>query len=104
MFHGHTDGQIIPIIESDGKTFAFVADFIPTVFHLPLPYITAYDTRPLLSMEEKEQFLNEAYTKNYYLIFEHDPVTECCSLSKTEKGIQADKKFTLKETMKKEIK
>jgi glyoxylase-like metal-dependent hydrolase (beta-lactamase superfamily II) len=99
MFHGHTDGQIIPIIEANGKTLAFVADFIPTVFHLPLPYIPAFDTRPLLSMEEKEQFLNEAFTKNYYLIFEHDPETECCSLTKTEKGIRADKKFILTEPL-----
>ena len=100
MFHGHTDGQIIPIIQVNRKTFAFVADFIPTVFHLPLPYIPAYDTRPLLSMEEKQQFLDEAVMKNYYLIFEHDPATECCSLAKTEKGVQMDKRFTLEELIK----
>jgi glyoxylase-like metal-dependent hydrolase (beta-lactamase superfamily II) len=97
MFHGHTDGQIIPIIHANGKSFAFVADFIPTVFHLPLPSITSYDTRPLLSMEEKQRFLNEAFTKSYYLIFEHDPSTECCSLIKTEKGIMAGEKFTIGE-------
>jgi len=95
MFHGHTDGQIIPIIEVNGKTYAYVADFIPTVYHLPLPYIPSYDTRPLLSMEEKEQFLDESFTKNYYLIFEHDPETECCSLKKTEKGVLADNRFTI---------
>lgn len=97
MFHGHTDGQIIPIIECAGKKFAYVADFIATAAHLPLPYIPAYDIRPLITMEEKERFLHEALENDYYLIFEHDPFIECCSLHQTPKGILADKMMKLEE-------
>lgn len=99
MYHGHTDGQIIPIIETPARKYAYVADFIPTTAHLPLPYVPSYDTRPLLTMEEKERFLNEALQENYYIIFEHDPFTECCTVCRTEKGIVADKSFSIGELM-----
>lgn len=95
MIHGHTDGQIIPIIESGGKKFVFMADFIPTVHHLPLPYVPSYDIRPLTVMEEKEKFLQEALENGYFLVFEHDPFYECCSVHQTQKGVVADEMFCL---------
>lgn len=97
LYSGHTDGQIIPFINYKGNTLVFMADFIPTAFHFPLPYIVSYDTRPLVSMAEKEKFLNEAIENKYTLFFEHDNLTECCTLIKVEKRINADKKFTLNE-------
>jgi len=95
LYSGHTDGQIIPFINYNGKTLVYMADFIPTVFHFPLPYVVSYDTQPLVSMAEKEKFLNEALENNYTLFFEHDLFRECCTLIKTEKGIKADKIFSL---------
>jgi len=95
LFSGHTDGQIIPFINYHGKTIVYMADFIPTAVHLPLPYVIGYDTRPLVTLTEKEKFLNEALENNYTLFFEHDYYRECCSLIKTEKGIKADKTFNL---------
>jgi hypothetical protein len=72
-----------------------MADFIPTAFHFPIPYIVSYDTSPLISMAEKEKFLNEALENNYTLFFEHDVFNECCMLVKTEKGIRTGKTFKL---------
>jgi glyoxylase-like metal-dependent hydrolase (beta-lactamase superfamily II) len=94
---GHTDSMMIPKIKYKGKTVCYMADLLPSVGHLPMPYIMAYDTRPLVSMEEKERFLNEAVDNNYVLFFEHDPVIECCTLVRTERGIRADKTFKLSE-------
>jgi glyoxylase-like metal-dependent hydrolase (beta-lactamase superfamily II) len=91
MMHGHTDGQIIPIIDYQGKKLVFAADFIASAAHIPLPYIPSYDTRPLMSMKEKEDFLNEAVQNNYTLMFQHDYYNECCELEQTPKGIRAGK-------------
>lgn len=93
MVHGHTDGQIIPVIESNGRKFIYTADFIPTVHHFPLPYVPAYDVRPLMVMEEKEKFLQEALENDCLFIFGHDPFNECCSICQTPKGIVADEVF-----------
>jgi hypothetical protein len=54
-----------------------------------------YDMQPLFTLNEKEIFLNEAYTKNYTLFFEHDSVNECCDVHMTEKGIRAKNCFSL---------
>jgi glyoxylase-like metal-dependent hydrolase (beta-lactamase superfamily II) len=97
LYTGHTDGQVIPMIRYHGKTLVYMADFIPASVHIPLPYVISYDTRPLISMAEKEKFLNEAVENNFTLFFEHDIMHECCSLIKTEKGIRADNKFPLSE-------
>lgn len=94
---GHTDQMMVPKIKYKGKTVCYMADLLPSVAHLPMPYVMAYDTRPLLTLEEKEKFLNEAVDNNYILFFEHDPVNECCTLVRTDKGIRADKTFKLTE-------
>jgi glyoxylase-like metal-dependent hydrolase (beta-lactamase superfamily II) len=94
---GHTDKMMIPKIKYKGQTICFMADLLPSIGHIPLPYIMAYDTRPLLSMEEKEIFLNEAADKNYILFLEHDPLYECCTVKRTDKGVRLDKTFKLNE-------
>ncbi len=99
LFNGHTDGQVIPHIKVNGKTLVFCADLFPTTVHLPLPYIMAYDTRPLLTVEDKRRFFKEALINDYILFFEHDLHTECCTVMKTEKGIGVRDTFSLKEFM-----
>ena len=94
---GHTDKMMIPMIRYKGKTICFMADLLPSVGHIPLPYLMGYDTRPLLTMEEKELFLKEAAEKGYILFLEHDPVNECCTVKQTEKGIRLDQAFSLQE-------
>ena len=86
--NGHTDKQMIPLIKYQDKTIAFMADLLPTVGHLPLPYVMGYDTRPLLTLDEKENFLNIAAENNYYMFLEHDAHNEIITVQKTEKGVR----------------
>ncbi|MEE2801325.1 MAG: MBL fold metallo-hydrolase [Bacteroidota bacterium] len=91
---GHTEKMMIPHIEYDGKTFVFMADLLPTAGHLPLPYVMGYDTRPLLTLDEKERFLQKAATEKYYLILEHDPFNEIITVKHTDKGVRLDQVYT----------
>lgn len=96
---GHTEKQMIPKFEYNGKTFCFMADLLPTAGHLPLPFVMGYDTRPLLTMPEKEKFLNVAADNNYYLILEHDAHNQIITVKHTEKGVRLDKVFTFNELL-----
>ncbi len=100
LYHGHTGGMAVPFIRYDGLTLVYMTDFIPTMAHIPLSWICAYDTRPLLSLDEHERFLNEAVDNDYILVFEHDLYHECCRLERTPKGIRACKASTLEEVLK----
>jgi glyoxylase-like metal-dependent hydrolase (beta-lactamase superfamily II) len=85
---GHTEKMMIPHIQYQGKTIVFCADLIPTAGHLPLPYVMGYDTRPLLTMPEKEKFLNAAAENNYFLWLEHDAHNPIITVENTEKGVR----------------
>jgi len=97
MYNGHTIGQLIPFIDYQGHRVVFSGDFIPTAFNIPMAYVPSVDIQPLVSMEEKGQFLAEAAEHNYILLFEHDSFHECCTVKRTEKLITTDKVFTLAE-------
>ena len=90
---GHTEKQMIPHIEYQGKKLVFMADLLPTVGHIPLPYVMSYDVRPLITMTEKAKFLNKAADEGYYLFLEHDAQNEICTLKHTEKGVRLDQTF-----------
>ena len=94
---GHTESMFIPHIKVGDKTIVYCADLFPSMAHIPLPYIMAYDTRPLLTLDEKMSFLEEAVVNNFFLFFEHDRAIECCSLKQTERGIREDSVFKLNE-------
>jgi glyoxylase-like metal-dependent hydrolase (beta-lactamase superfamily II) len=96
---GHTEKMMIPKIRYKDKIVCYMADLLPSVGHIPLPYVMGYDTRPLITLEEKEEFLNEAADKHYILFLEHDPVHECCTVKRTEKGVRVDKTFPLAEIL-----
>ncbi len=85
---GHTDKQMLPHIRYKGKTLVFVADLLPTVGHIPLPYVMGYDTRPLLTVQEKQLFLDKAVQEQFYLFLEHDAHHEIGTLQNTEKGVR----------------
>ena len=91
---GHTEKQMIPHIQYKGKTIVFMADLMPTAGHIPLAYVTGYDTRPLLSMNEKAKFLQKAVEKKFVLFFEHDAHNELCTLKNTEKGARLNELFS----------
>lgn len=94
---GHTDKMMIPHIKYQEKTLVFMADLLPTSGHVPLPYVMGYDTRPLITMEEKAKFLQKAADENYYLFLEHDANTEICTVQYTDKGVRLDGQFNFKE-------
>jgi glyoxylase-like metal-dependent hydrolase (beta-lactamase superfamily II) len=97
---GHTEKQMIPMINYNGKIICFMADLLPTVGHIPLPYVTGYDTRPLLSMDEKYLFLKQAADNNYYLFLEHDAHNEIITVQHTEKGVRLNEIFSCNEILK----
>lgn len=94
---GHTDAMMLPLVEYKGHKILYTADLVPSVGHIPMPYIMAYDMFPLKTLAEKKQLLNEAVENEYILYFEHDPVNECCILQHTEKGIRVKEVFRLNE-------
>jgi glyoxylase-like metal-dependent hydrolase (beta-lactamase superfamily II) len=94
---GHTENMMIPHINYQGKTLVFMADLLPSVGHLPLPYVMGYDTRPLTTLKEKGAFLSFAEKNDYVLFLEHDSVNECCTLKNTEKGVRLDRCFDFNE-------
>lgn len=97
---GHTEKQMIPHIQYKNKTIVFAADLLPTVGHIPLPYVMGYDTRPLLTMDERELFLNEAADKKYLLFLQHDASNELCTVKHTERGVRLDQSFAFNEVFK----
>jgi len=94
---GHTEKQMIPHVKYQNKTLVFMADLLPTVGHIPLPYVMGYDTRPLITMDEKAKFLQQAADNNYYLFMEHDAKNEICTVKHTEKGVKWDQIYKFNE-------
>jgi glyoxylase-like metal-dependent hydrolase (beta-lactamase superfamily II) len=94
---GHTEKQMLPMIQYQGKTLVFMGDLLPTIGHIPLPYVMSYDTRPLLTLEEKAYFLDLAASQGYYLFLEHDAHHEVITVKQTEKGVRLDQVFTFSE-------
>lgn len=94
---GHTEAMMLPQISYKEKQIVFMADLFPSVAHIPVPYIMAYDTRPLETLKEKKSFLREAVANSYILFFEHDPKHECCTVQNTEKGIRQKDVFSLED-------
>jgi len=99
IMNGHTPGQIIPVIDYNGKIIVYAADLIPSTAHIPLVWNMSYDTNPLITMDEKKKLLEECLEKKYFLFFQHDIQTQCCTLQQTQKGIRADKKFDFSEIL-----
>jgi glyoxylase-like metal-dependent hydrolase (beta-lactamase superfamily II) len=95
--NGHTDGMMVPHIKYKGKTLVYMADMMPSVGHIPVNYVMGYDTRPLITMQEREPFMKRAADEEYILFLEHDPVNECCTVQHTDKGVRLKEKFSLKE-------
>lgn len=94
---GHTEKQMLPVIRYQGKIIVFAADLVPTIGHIPLVYVPSYDTRPLLTMEEKEKFLKQCVENEYLLFLEHDAHHELASFQMTEKGVRLAQTYSFNE-------
>ena len=97
--NGHTESMMLPQIKYKDKTIVFMADLLPSLAHIPIPYVMAYDTRPLETLKEKKSFLTEARQKDFILFFEHDPEIECCNLQLTDRGIRSKDIFKLEDIL-----
>ena len=95
--NGHTGAMMLPVIKYKGRTLVYMADLMPSVAHIPVPYVMAYDTQPLVTFQEKQDFLKESMVNNYILYFEHDREVECCTLQQTDRGVRAHENFRLSE-------
>ena len=96
LIDGHTEKQMLPFINYRDKKILFAADLVPTVGHLPIPYVMGYDTRPLLSLQEKELILKDMFEQDALIFLQHDPYHELISLQRTEKGIRMENHFKFK--------
>ncbi len=88
LFNGHTEGQLIPYINFNGRTVAYMADLMPSAAHIPMPWIMAYDTKPLDTLKDKERFYADALAGDFVLFLEHDLYNEACTLHETPKGVR----------------
>lgn len=100
FYHGHTAGQIVPIIKYNGKKLVYGADLFPAAAHIPAPYIMAYDMCAYKTLEERRQFYAEAIENDYTMFFEHDYYNECCNFHETPKGVAVKDVFSLEEFLK----
>lgn len=87
LVHGHTTALQCPLVSDGGKQVFYCADLVPTTSHLHLPWIMAYDLRPLVTLQEKRNILNEASEEGWILFFEHDPATPAGIVRQSDKGI-----------------
>lgn len=87
FFNGHTEALMAPLITlENGKKLLYCADAMPSRWHIGMPYVMAYDIRPLITLEEKAQMLKEAVDEGFVLFFEHDPGAEGGTLKRHESG------------------
>ena len=93
--YGHTDAMMLPLINYKQSKILYIADLLPSIGHIPLPYVMAYDMFPLKTLAEKKKILKEAVEKKYVLFLEHDALNECCTLQETDKGIKLSDVFKL---------
>lgn len=84
--YGHTEAMYLPIIRTGGRPVVYCADLIPSFHHLGLPYVMAYDIRPLDTLAEKARLLEWALDNEAILVFEHDPQVEACLLDRDAQG------------------
>ena len=94
---GHTEKMMVPVIQYEGRTLAYMADLLPSTGHLPLPYVMSYDVRPLVTLSEKEAVLRRAAEENWVLILEHDAQHEACTVQLTDKGVRLDETLRVSE-------
>ncbi|MCC7317992.1 MAG: MBL fold metallo-hydrolase, partial [Bacteroidales bacterium] len=99
LYNGHTEGQLIPHINYHGRTVVFMADLMPSASHIPMPWIMAYDTRPLETLKDKERFYADALANNFVLFLEHDLYNQACVLHQTSKGVRVLKSGSLDEVL-----
>ena len=91
IFDGHTPGQLVPYITTSEQTFVFAGDVIPLVASVSPEWISAYDTYPVTSYQEKVRMLEEAAREGQVLIYCHDAYTKCSTVKKVNNFYKKDR-------------
>jgi len=94
---GHTESMIICHIYKDKYAITYCADLIASHHHIRLPFVMAYDIKPLDTLQEKSFLLERAYENDHILFFEHDKDVEACTVKKTARGIEFDKAIKIED-------
>ena len=97
---GHTEAMMLPLVQVGGRSILFCADLFPSSAHIPLPWIMAYDVRPLVTLKEKRKILEQAAAENWILFFEHDRAIECATVQQTGRGVRVKEALSLKQALK----
>ena len=92
--NGHTIGQQLVKISDSSNTILFCADLVPTISHIPVPYLMGYDVQPLITVKEKNEILPLAAKENWKLFFGHDPEFAFATVKQTDKGVREAERFT----------
>jgi glyoxylase-like metal-dependent hydrolase (beta-lactamase superfamily II) len=95
LFHGHTTALQAPFISDGTTSLLFCADLIPLAAHISLPWIMAYDLRPLTTLEEKRKILDAASEEGWTLFLEHDPIHSAARVTRGKKGVVVESLFAL---------
>jgi glyoxylase-like metal-dependent hydrolase (beta-lactamase superfamily II) len=95
--YGHTESMMLPLITFGSRKVLFCADLLPSVAHISLPWVMAYDMRPLQTLTEKQTILTRAAEDNWVLYLEHDAKNECCMVQQTDRGVRLKETFLLSE-------
>jgi len=97
--NGHTEAQMIPIIQAGSVKIAYMADLLPSTAHIPDAWVMGYDVRPLVTMDEKHRFLEKAIDESWFLFLEHDFSHEICTVHQTDKGIRLKETHRLQDIL-----
>ena len=93
IINGHTFAQQMIKISDSSNTILYCADLMPFVSHIRIPYVMGYDLQPMVTVQEKQKYLQLAANENWYLFFGHDPEFSLATVKHSEKGIVQDKTF-----------
>lgn len=98
IYDGHTPGQIAPYIHTEERTFVFAGDVIPLAASVSPEWISAYDTYPVTSYNEKLRMLEEAAREGQAIIYCHDAYTRCTTVKRVNTYYKKDKEIPLEKT------
>jgi hypothetical protein len=55
----------------------------------------AYDLYPVITVKEKQKYLNRALEENWIVVMEHDPEIEAVTIGRSDRGFQVNKKLAI---------
>ncbi len=72
LYDGHTDGQLVSFIRTGERPVVYPSDVIPTKAHHSIDWISAYDIKPLSSVESKIKLIKKIEENKSSVVYYHD--------------------------------